>query len=181
MFYIESEILEGIEMLRGIRVPIIFLISIFLSPVITGGLVDNVKENADDPSWLTVIKPNGGEVYSGVEEIIWENCGIHRYPYYDILLCYNLPRDQWFCIAALEGRYGRHSYLWDTEVVSDGESKIRVECWYDTDYDGYPDICVGCDESDGWFTVINGPYPPDQPSGPTEGRPNVEYQYSLHK
>ena len=155
-------------MMRGIYIIVSILMLTTSIPVVDSCYNQYVK----------VIKPNGGEVYTGAGNIIWKNCGDIHYPIFNRVFCYNTTGEYCYCIGWFNTGLGTYSHRWNTEKVRDGKYKIRVELWIDTNLDDEPDRCLAYDDSDNWFTIVNGPYQPKKPSGPTSGRPNIDYTYT---
>lgn len=133
---------------------------LMISPLIT-------NENCE------ILYPNGGEE-------MWDLCTVEwsiktQYPVLTLLSRVS--------IGTLESEYiltetgGTYEYTFNTRNLADGVYKARLKVYRDIDDDGEPD-CLYCeDESDGNFSIINGPYPPEKPIGPAAGRINVSYTY----
>ena len=127
---------------------------------------DEVMSISQMPPPCQIIYPTGGEELHGSVTIIWDNYD----EYFNNIEIHYYGSDTHNLLGVGIQSAGRHQRIWDTTTIKDGTYKIKVNCWIGAEYVGY-------DES-GWFTIRNGPYPPNTPTGPSDGRPGIEYTFS---
>ena len=118
-------------------------------------------------SLVTVISPNGGERWSGIQTIRWD---------YEIFTGCYCTFFNIYCVNDNSYTLATHiedvSYTWDTTHVQDGYYKIKIERWCHSDYNCNDDpSLVDGDMSDGYFMIDNNdpPYAPTEPQGPSSG------------
>jgi len=158
----------------------VFVIGLFVgTAVIQTSATFNVKDpylesEMSDCVGCAILYPNGGEEITGGCQIRWEISA--TYPQCYFLSQVSIGDESSDYIPSRSGH--KYAHTISTMHIDDGSYKALVTLYRDYDCDGIPD-CIACkDYSDGFFTVINGPYKPSQPSGPDNGRPGKQYNYS---
>jgi hypothetical protein len=107
----------------------------------------------NDP-WINVISPNGDELWSKFQSIIWDWGGeLPILPVYFNIL-YKKINESWEIIIH-DYKTEYNTYFWNTQNVENGQYLIKVELWLDTDIDGHGDTLYLNDSSDDWFTINN--------------------------
>lgn len=171
---------------RAITLSIIFILS--ATSIVSGIEISNNQhfivnqKQSTTNRWVEIIKPNGGEIYTGYNEVEWTIGG--NQPIYPIYSQLYLIFEDYHYIAItdyIESINGTNRYeKWDTRDITDGCYLIGVKYFFDTDYDDIPDEEGGQDNSDDWFTIKNSPDTPAKPEGPTEGRPTLTYEFETN-
>lgn len=144
--------------------------------------------NISNQFTLTIISPNGGEIWSGNNTIIWKPpiiLGLYC-QFYKIYCIGNIGYKRYTLSTHWEDTgwtpdspYAK--FLWDTWSVPNDIYKIKVELWGTSDWECRNPTLIVEDTSDNYFTVYNN-YPPtiDSIEGPRYGRPYTNYEYTLY-
>lgn len=162
----------------GMLICMLLIVSTVLPAIGSMNIKEKVQSVNYIPGWILVIAPNGGEQLSGYVYIIWDwggagpICPMYYNIYYQKMgqSWHELSVDWETCCI----------FRWNTQTVSNGQYKVKVQLWFDCDLDGHGELFWGEDISDGWFTIFNNypPKKPNNPSGPQIGVVGEAYIYS---
>lgn len=157
----------------------IAIIGLFIGTGMTSALTDtNSIEEINcqtlNSEMCEILYPNGGEELWTLCEIEWEIYAY--YPPLQLLSKISVGNVESGYITSTTGNH--YQYTINTRDIPDGNYKAKLKVYLDSDCDGNPDCLFAEDESDDYFSIINGPYIPEKPSGPSAGRINISYSFS---
>lgn len=179
----------GINMKAFGKLLTLTIIGIFIGTAIVPAIAGpNTREKLESSSLqgITVVSPNGWEIWSGNNTIIWEydllwGCYCHFFKIYCIG---NIGYKRYTLSAHWEDTDPSDyaSFLWDTWNVPNDKYKIKIELWCHADWQCQDNpTLIATDTSDNYFTVHNN-YPPtiDSIEGPRYGRSDTPYEYTIY-